>query len=223
MYASYTAASFVRKQDLAVKNGVNLEGALTWAFEFEDQPYFAGFRVLASNDIDLPVLNVFRMFAKMKGTRLETKSKGQLALNQVLEDSVRSEPDVGATATLDKDHLAIFIWHYHDDDLPGNSADVKVVLKGLTWPADAQNLCHYRIDADHSNAYTKWKAMGSPQTPSETAYAELVEAAKLTELNGETRLGTEDESVTLSFSLPRQAVSLIVLNGVWQNIPRQTS
>ena len=48
LYASYTAAAFARKYDLAEKHGVNLEGALTWAFEFEDQPYFAGFRVLAT-------------------------------------------------------------------------------------------------------------------------------------------------------------------------------
>ena len=52
------------------EHGVNLEGALTWAFEFEDQPYFAGFRVLATNGIDLPVLNVFRMFGKMGGQRV---------------------------------------------------------------------------------------------------------------------------------------------------------
>ncbi|HZN34145.1 MAG TPA: hypothetical protein VFB80_10010, partial [Pirellulaceae bacterium] len=42
LYASYTAASFARKHDLAEQYGVNLEGALTWAFEFEDQPLFAG-------------------------------------------------------------------------------------------------------------------------------------------------------------------------------------
>jgi xylan 1,4-beta-xylosidase len=59
MYSSYTAASFPRKYELADQYGVSFEGALTWAFEFEDQPYFAGFRVLASNGIDLPVLNVF--------------------------------------------------------------------------------------------------------------------------------------------------------------------
>src|SRR5439155_7557151 len=64
MYSSYTAASFVRAYQLADKHGVNLEGALTWAFEFEEQSYFAGFRVLATNGIDLPVLNVFRMFSK---------------------------------------------------------------------------------------------------------------------------------------------------------------
>ncbi len=32
MYSSYTAACFARAHDLAVKHGVNLEGALTWAF-----------------------------------------------------------------------------------------------------------------------------------------------------------------------------------------------
>jgi xylan 1,4-beta-xylosidase len=65
MYSSYTAAIFPRKLDLAAKHGVNLEGALTWSFEFEGQPYFAGFRSLATNGIDKPVLNVFRMFARM--------------------------------------------------------------------------------------------------------------------------------------------------------------
>jgi len=60
MYSSYTAASFARKHELADKHGVNFEGALTWAFEFEDQPYFAGFRALATNGLDPPVLNLTR-------------------------------------------------------------------------------------------------------------------------------------------------------------------
>src|SRR5204863_7998055 len=65
MYSSYTAAVFSRKHDLAARHGVNLEGALTWAFEFEHQPWFAGFRVMASNGVTLPVFNVFRMFSRM--------------------------------------------------------------------------------------------------------------------------------------------------------------
>src|SRR6185312_4659524 len=55
MYSSYTAASVAREFELADGRGVNLEGALTWAFEFENQRYFAGFRVLATNGIDMPV------------------------------------------------------------------------------------------------------------------------------------------------------------------------
>ena len=64
--------------ELAAQHGVNLEGALTWAFEFEDQPPFAGFRQLASDGLDLPVLNVFRMFGKMSGQRVAVTSSAGL-------------------------------------------------------------------------------------------------------------------------------------------------
>jgi xylan 1,4-beta-xylosidase len=82
MYSSYTAAIFARKLDLAAKYGVNFEGALTWAFTFEDQPYFAGFRQLATRGIDLPVLNVFRMYAKMSGERISAESSGAVPLER---------------------------------------------------------------------------------------------------------------------------------------------
>ncbi len=72
---------------------VNFEGALTWAFEFEDQPFFAGFRVLASNGIALPVLNVFRMFGQMRGERLAVENEGDLGLDAILADGVRARPD----------------------------------------------------------------------------------------------------------------------------------
>ena len=78
MYSSYTAATFARKHDLAARHGVNFEGAVTWAFEFEDQPYFDGFRDLATNGIDKPVLNVFRMFGLMRGDRLEVEELGSV-------------------------------------------------------------------------------------------------------------------------------------------------
>src|SRR5262249_57325614 len=81
LYASYTAASFARKHDLADRHGVNLEGALTWAFEFEDQPYFAGFRVLATNGLALPVLNVLRMIMQMRGQRLALDSDAAVPLH----------------------------------------------------------------------------------------------------------------------------------------------
>jgi xylan 1,4-beta-xylosidase len=74
LYASYTAACMAREHELAEKHGVNLEGALTWAFEFEDQPYFASFRTLASNGIEKPVLNVFRMMSKMGGRGLRCRA-----------------------------------------------------------------------------------------------------------------------------------------------------
>ena len=44
MYSSYTAAVFPRILELAGKHNINLDGALTWAFQFEGQPPFAGLK-----------------------------------------------------------------------------------------------------------------------------------------------------------------------------------
>src|SRR5262249_53507788 len=60
LFASYTAAVFARKHELAERSGVNFDGAVTWSFEFEGFPYFMGFRSLATNGVDKPVLNTFR-------------------------------------------------------------------------------------------------------------------------------------------------------------------
>ena len=57
------------------------DGAVTWAFQFENQPWFAGFRTLATNGIDKPVLNVFRMFGMMRPcSRWCCRVKGYLSL-----------------------------------------------------------------------------------------------------------------------------------------------
>lgn len=131
MYSSYTAASFARKYELADKHGVNFEGALTWAFEFENEPYFAGFRVLASNGIDHPVLNVFRMFGKMSGQRLAAESSAGAGVEEMIKSGVRGKPDVAALSSLDKNRLCVLAWHYHDDDLPGAVAAVEIPISGL--------------------------------------------------------------------------------------------
>jgi xylan 1,4-beta-xylosidase len=74
MYSSYTAASFARKYVLADSLKVNFKGAVSWSFEFENQPWFYGYRDLATNGVDKPVLNVFRMFGMMTGQRVKTSS-----------------------------------------------------------------------------------------------------------------------------------------------------
>ncbi len=68
---------------------------MTWAFEFEDQPYFAGFRQLTSNGIDMPVMNVFKMFAMMGGQQIAAASDHQVALDAAMKDGVRADADVG--------------------------------------------------------------------------------------------------------------------------------
>ena len=198
MYSSYTAASFPRALELADKHGVNLEGALTWAFEFEDQPPFAGFRQLASAGLDLPVLNVFRMFSKMSGQRLAVNSSAGLNAESIRAKGVRENPDVSAQASLDKNKLCVLVWHYHDDDVSGPDAAVKLSLENLPIANGAAKLTQYRIDADRSNSYATWKRMGSPLPLSEKQFAELEQAGQLAELEPQK-------------NLPREAVALFVL------------
>ena len=209
LYASYTAASFARKHDLAQKHGVNLEGALTWAFEFEDQPYFAGFRSLATNGIDKPVLNVFRMFSQMSGQRLAVESDGAVALDAMLRRGVRDRPDVSALASLDKNKLCVLVWHYHDDDVSGPPGQVELKLGGLPIESGDARLTHFRIDDDHSNAFTVWKRMGSPQHPTAEQYARLERAGRLAMLGEPATVRVQDAKAAVTLTLPRQAVSLV--------------
>ena len=211
LYASYTAASFARKHDLADKHGVNLEGALTWAFEFEGQPYFAGFRSLATNGVDKPVLNVFRMFAKMSGQRLPVESDAAVPLETMLKSGVRERPDVAALASLDKNKLCVMVWHYHDDQVLGPTADVDLALSGLPIQAGRARLQHFRIDDEHSNAFTVWQKMGSPQKPSPEQYRTLAQAGQLAALPEPRAVEVENRRASLRLSLPRQAVSLLVI------------
>lgn len=215
MYSSYTAASFARKYELADRHGVNLEGVLTWAFTFEDQPYFAGFRQLATNGIDLPVLNVFRMFGKMTGRRVKVDSQAAVPLDEMLKDGVRGErPDVGALAALDADarRMTVLVWHYHDDDVPGPDAAVELHVSALPAHARDLKLQHYRVDQTHSNAYTAWKAMRSPQPPTAEQQAKLERAGMLESLGAAEPPAAEGDGANLRFTLPRQAVSLVVLS-----------
>lgn len=209
MFSSYTAATFARKYDLAAKHGINFEGAVSWAFEFEDQPYFDGFRDLATNGIDKPVLNVFRMFGLMHGDRLKADVSNQLPTPEIVATGVKSRPDINALATRANNTLNAMVWHYHDDDLPSPPANISLNFAGIPPTAAKVLVRHFRIDEHHSNSYTLWKKMGSPQNPTQEQYAQL-EAAGQLHLYGSPHYATpKNGTLELNFALPRQGVSLV--------------
>lgn len=209
MYSSYTAASFARKYDLADARGVNLAGAVTWAFEFEDQPWFRGFRDLATNGVDKPVLNVFRMFGLMPGERVAVKNGLAYDYARVRDESVRAEADINALASKDARSAAVMVWNYHDDNLPAPDAPVSIRLKGL--PGKRALVQHYRIDQQFSNSYEVWKKMGSPKTPTAEQIARLEKAGQLQQLSAPERITISNGEASLNFALPRQGVSLVKL------------
>jgi xylan 1,4-beta-xylosidase len=121
--------------------------------------------------------------------------------------------DVSALASRQGNTFWALVWHHHDDDVPGPPADVELSLAGLPAPIGPVLLEHYRIDRDHSNAFEPWKRMGSPQKPSPDQYTALQRSSDLTLLGSPRWLRPEGGKLTVRLKLPRQAVSLLVLDG----------
>ncbi len=211
MYSSYTAASFARIYDIAKRYNVNIEGAVSWSFEFENQRWFDGFRDLATNGIDKPVLNVFRMFGMMNKTQVVVDNPLALPLDTLIQKGVHgNRPDIDALASADKKGSSIMLWNYKDDDVPVEATEINITIKNVS--AKKVMLQQFRIDKDHSNAYEAWKKMGSPQSPTSEQYAELEKTGQLQTFSPKESLNTANGEIHLHLSLPGQAVSLLKLS-----------
>jgi xylan 1,4-beta-xylosidase len=211
LYATYTAVMIKALFDLQDRSKVNLAGMLSWSFEFENEDFFEGLRDLATRGVDKPILNTFRMAGLMSGERVMTSSTGAIPLDEMMKNGVRQAPDVDAIGTKSTHEAAAMLWNYHDDDLPADSADVQVTIAGIPSGVKKVLLEHYRIDETHSNSYTVWKGMGSPQTPTPEQYARMKAAGQLELLTSPEWLDVSDGKITIATSLPRQATSLLHL------------
>ena len=212
MYASYTAASYARIWELARKRNMQLDGALTWAFTFVGQPWFAGYRQLATNGVDLPVLNVFRLFARLGPEQVDAVSSNEVPLARILSDGVREGPDVGVLATrAESGRVDILLWHYQDDDMPGAPADVRLVLTGLP-PGVERKAQVWRVDRDSGNAFAEWLRMGSPLTPSKQQIDHLISASRMAARALRVAPRAPDGSVSLARELPLHSVELLELS-----------
>jgi xylan 1,4-beta-xylosidase len=214
LYAAYTAEALNNILFLASRERINFQGAVTWAFEFEDQPYFEGFRTLATNGVDKPVLNAFRMFGLLGGERVTATSSGALSPDEVVREGVRGKPDINVIATRTEHEVEILIWNYHDDDLPAAATPIDLVISGLPAKTSRGQLEHFRVDSSHSNAFTAWKEMGSPQSPTPGQYELLQSAGQLQLLTSPAWTPIAQGAAHLQFTLPRQGLSLVRIT--WQ-------
>jgi len=209
LYPAYTAAAYKGLFELQAKHKVNLISMLSWSFEFEDRDYFEGFRSLSTNGVDKPILNLFRMFALMKGDRVATTSSGQVALDQLLTDGVRNSADIDAMATKADREADVLVWNYHDVAKPAPSAPAEITVRGLPSTVNRVFVTHYRIDDTHSNAYTVWKAMRQPQHPTPEQYKELLNQAGLQLFTSPVWLDVHDRQIQISTEMPHESVSLL--------------
>lgn len=208
-YASYTAATLGAIYELAQREGIRFAGAVTWAFEFEGQPYFEGFRALATNGIDKPIVNLFRMFGLLGSERVNATSSGGLSADAILKGGVRGQPDINVIAARKEHEVEILIWNYHDDDISIAPSQVELQVNGLPAAGQRASVEHFRIDDQHSDAFTAWKAMGSPEKPTSEQYEQLERAGQLQLLKSPGFVNLKEGAAHLEFTLPREAVSLV--------------
>jgi len=214
LYGVSVAEATMRTYELARNHGVTVEGAVTWAFEFEDQPAFAGFRELATDGIEKPVLNVFRMFGMLGGGKpgaawVATESSGTLPIASILAASVTEDPDVNAEATRNGSEVDVLLWNYHDADLDASPAQVHLAVDGLHGKATIA--AEFRMDATHSNAYFVWQQMGRPAHPTADQTVQLQKAGALEQTGPDHRIAINADKAAIDLTLPHQAVVLVRL------------
>ncbi len=210
-YAAYEAELLDGTLALAARDRVNLQGYVTWAFTFPGQPYFYGYRSLATHGIDKPVLDAFRMFGMLEPQRVEVTSSGALSLEDLLAHGTATGPDIRVLATRGGDSVSVLVWSYDDSAVPAPLTPIEVHIDGLPQNAARLRSTQYRIDGEHSDAEAVWEAMGSPQKPTAEQVAKLRAAGRLERFGQPQRIEARGGGVDLSLTLPRQGLALIRL------------
>jgi xylan 1,4-beta-xylosidase len=149
------------------------------------------------------------MLGLLGNQRVKATSSGALRSEDVIRDGVRGQPDISVIATRKEHEAEILIWNYHDDDLPAAAIPIDLLLSGLPTKTRHGLLEHFRIDFGHSNAFTVWKEMGSPQAPTEEQYEQLQRAGQLQLLTSPAWTPITQGAAHLQFALPRQGLSLV--------------
>ncbi len=199
--------------ELEAEVGIKLGGLLTWAFTFPGTPYFAGYRALATNGINLPVLSAFKLLGRLAGTRLPLTSSGAHTLSDILTNGVRGQPEVDGMATLDGAAVQVLVWNYHDDivTVPVH-AGAPDGCKFRRASDPASRVSHLRVDDTHGDAYTVWVSQGMPANPSAAQVTALQQAMDPSQLVPDgTFAVAADGSVGVDFDLPRFGVSLVTI------------
>lgn len=212
-YGAYELAMMKRTLELAEETGVNLAGVLTWAFTFPGTPYFAGYRALSTNGIDLPVFGALGLLGSLRGHHVPLSSSGARDLPDVLAHGVHAAPDIDGVATIDVRTIQVLVWNYHDEIVDAGSAPVHLAVKVPLDFGERARIAHSRVDELHGDAYAAWRSQGMPAEPSAAQIAELRAAMTPVPLMPD-RFAVPDSEhlIHLDFELPRFAVSLVTVS-----------
>lgn len=209
--SQYGAAFLVSlaAQHLTRKNkaSLNINQYLFCASGYEaDRPRnFNGYRTFTTNDdIVKPIFNSYQLMGKLG--------------NRLLEYEAQGEENVFVIPTQKEDgSLSIILTHFDEIDVynQGDSVTVKLLIKKY-WNAEKLQMQHWRIDQTHSNAFTAFRQMGSPEFLNPIAEDQLKTAMQLQKLQPDATQEAKPE-MEMEFSLPVNSVSLMELIPMYKN------
>ncbi len=100
------------------------------------------------------------------------------------------------------------LWNYKEDDSQRKSRESTIRITGLPKSLHQAKLTIYVIDENHSNSYTAWKKMGSPQSPTDEQYKQLEHAGKLEKKDWPISVRAENGICEFPVQLPPQSLML---------------
>jgi xylan 1,4-beta-xylosidase len=199
--------------DLNATGPVQVEQATSWSFYFEGERYFEGTRsFLTAGGVQKPLLNAYRMLAHLGHDRLGVASDAAWQLDELDHTDGSAMPEeVDALASRSDDGaVAVLVWRHIDDQYQTSDEPTPVTVTLDNLPAGTYRLRHLRIDAEHSNSYTVWQSLGSPQDPTPDQLATITQRQGLEEYEPQ-RSVTSDGTLTVEVSLPLPSASLVIL------------
>lgn len=169
---------------------------------------FHGYRTLHTlNGFHKPALNGYALLAKCADTQVRCQADPDTLQYQVV-------------AAADMNRITVVVGDYQPSRIQndGPASSVTIVVNNPWSEVVNLTLRHWRIDANHSNAYSVFKTLGSPETPSPEHVHAITDRMSLELLEPERRL-PEAAEWTLDFDLPCNGVSLIEIDRTSKESP----
>ncbi len=214
-YPAFVAAMVGQILELNRQLPVAVRMITHWAFYFEGKRFFEGNRTLATNhNVWKPIMAGLQALGRLGSQQVGLESS---ATQNVLTSGYTNQLHIvdGLATIQEADNgaksLRLLIWHHCDDWTASGDRAVNLQLNNLPFAVgQTVQIQHWRIDADHSNAYTEWQRMGQPENPNSAQLETLHQAQRLAQLEEpSTRQVSAKGELELDFSLPTHAVSLI--------------
>ena len=211
-YPSFVAATFDKAGRYARQHQWDLR-FLTWAFMFVGERCFEGTRAFSTQGIDKPILNLFRMYARMGHEEVLLESTGARDAVEAGGSGERdSLPDISGFATHSGGKsLEVLLYNHHDDWDHHGDYPVGVTITNLPFETREVVLRHYRIDGSHSNAHSEWVRQGKPMYPAPGQRAAIKAREGLELLEAPRTITLEGGTLAVNFNLPVHAISLLLI------------